>query len=152
MWSGILRRRLGWWPSPDLAAGLDANLHSILALMETATVNAPGCRIINASSVAVYGSPVPKEVHDYTLPNANSSYAAQKLVSEILLDDFTRRGHLDGLSLRLSGVMARSPGNSSTASAFLNNVFHAAREGGRDHLAMQPRHDQLADFAPDDDG
>lgn len=124
-----LAAALGMVAEPDLHAGLDANLHGILSVMETAAEKAPGCRIVNASSVAVYGAPVPAEVHDYTLPNANSSYAAQKLVSEILLDDFTRRGHVDGLSLRLSGVMARTPGNSSTSSAFLNNVFHCAREG-----------------------
>lgn len=133
-----LAAALGMVAEPDLHAGLDANLHSILTVMETATEKAPGARIVNASSVAVYGSPVPSEVNDYTLPNANSSYAAQKLVSEILLDDFTRRGHVDGLSLRLSGVMARTPGYSSTSSAFLNNVFHVAREGGEIVMPCSP--------------
>lgn len=133
-----LAAALGMQAEPNLRAGLDANVYGFLSLLETATEKAAGLRIINASSVAVYGAPVPDHVDDYTLPNANSSYAAQKQVSEILLDDFTRRGHVDGLSLRLSGVMARTPHFSGTASAFLNNVFHAAREGREFTMPCSP--------------
>ncbi|MCC6829586.1 MAG: NAD-dependent epimerase/dehydratase family protein [Novosphingobium sp.] len=112
----------------DYEAGRSANLDGMITLLEELRQRSPGCRIVHASSVSVYGTPVPDHVDDETLPLPAMSYAAHKLVGEILINDYTRRNFVDGLSLRLSGIVARPPGSAVHASAFFNDVFHAARE------------------------
>jgi nucleoside-diphosphate-sugar epimerase len=76
-----------------------------------------------ASSVAVYGEPMPALVNDATSPRPTLSYGAQKLIGEILLADYSRRGWIDGLALRLPGIVARPPEPSGHLSAFMSDIF-----------------------------
>jgi len=46
-------------------------------------------------------------VTDDTRPSPRLSYGAQKLMCEILINDMTRRGFVDGRSVRLPTVMVR---------------------------------------------
>ncbi len=74
-----------------------------------------------ASSTAVFGA-MPHPVHDDTLPRPLMSYGAHKLIGELLVDDHSRRGWVDGRSLRLPGVLARPPAPTGQLSAFLSDV------------------------------
>src|SRR4029079_10838687 len=67
-----------------------------------------------ASSVAVYGGRLPESVTDDTPSLPRLSYGAQKLVCEVLIDDYSRRGFVDGRALRLPAVLVR-PGTANTA-------------------------------------
>lgn len=122
----------------DFDAGKDSNLDATIALLETLRGVSPGCRLVAASSVAVYGTPVPGHVDDDTYPQPALSYAAHKLVSEILINDYTRRGYVDGLSLRLSGILARPPGSMVNLSSFFNDVIYAARDGKAFVMPISP--------------
>ncbi|AOW12039.1 NAD-dependent epimerase/dehydratase family protein [Hydrogenophaga crassostreae] len=75
-----------------------------------------------ASSIAVFGA-MPETVTDDTLPHPQMTYGAQKLVGEVLVNDFSRRGWVDGLSLRLPGVLARPPAPTGQLSAFLSDII-----------------------------
>lgn len=122
--------------------GLEGNLHSTLALLEALrqrhSPHSLPPRIIYSSSVAVFGNPLPPGVDDDTPLAPTLSYASQKVIGETLIQDYTRHGWIDGLALRLSGIMARPAGSSANLSAFFNDLFHAARAGGSITLPVGP--------------
>jgi D-erythronate 2-dehydrogenase len=67
------------------------------------------------------------------------TYGAHKLACEILLADFSRRGLLDGRSLRLPGIVARPREPSGLASAFMSDLLHALRAGERFTCPVSPQ-------------
>lgn len=86
--------------------------------------------VVFASSVAVYGAPLPSPVDDRTLPRPVLSYGAHKLAAEVVLRDLSRVGRLDGRALRLPGIVARPRGASGgLRSAFMSEVMWAAAAG-----------------------
>lgn len=90
----------------DLELGIKVNLDATRKILDTLRRVNPGVKVIFTSTTAVYGPPPSP---DYPLTEANapspgSSYGAQKLISEILLNDYSRRGLLDGRIVRLPTV------------------------------------------------
>ena len=126
----------------DYERGLEANFTGSLALLEGLRRGSrrthPPVRVIFASSVAVFGSPLPERVDDDTLPSPAMSYASQKLMTECLIQEYTRRHWIDGLALRLSGILARPAGSVANLSAFFNDVLHAAKDGRPFTLPLRP--------------
>jgi D-erythronate 2-dehydrogenase len=108
------------------------NLDATQGLLEhgRAQVEAGGRapRFVFASSIAVFGA-MPACVTDDTLPRPAMTYGAQKLIGEVWVDDFSRRGWVDGLSLRLPGVLARPPARTGQASAFLSDILRELAAG-----------------------
>jgi nucleoside-diphosphate-sugar epimerase len=86
-------------------------------------------RFIHASSIAVYGVPLPLHIDDHTQPWPSLSYGAQKLACELLLADMSRRGMLDSLSLRLSGVVVRPALPNGALSAFNSDLIRETLAG-----------------------
>lgn len=103
--------------------GLKVNLHATLELFERLRAQGNGPRVVFTSTIAVYGSPLPELVDDASPMKPGLSYGAHKLVGEILLEDYSRRGWLDGRTLRLPGIVARPPEPSGLLSAFMSDVF-----------------------------
>jgi nucleoside-diphosphate-sugar epimerase len=77
---------------------------------------------VYASSIAVFGA-MPALVTDDTLPRPAMTYGAQKLIGELLVADFSRRGWVDGRSLRLPGVLARPAARTGQLSAFMSDII-----------------------------
>jgi D-erythronate 2-dehydrogenase len=94
--------------------GMKVNLDATRDLLEACRLAGHCPKFIFASSIAVYGGALPDPVTDDTAPAPRISYGAQKLMCEILIDDYSRRGFVDGRSLRLPTVMVR-PGGANTA-------------------------------------
>ena len=115
------------------ALARDVNLLGTLHLLEAARAQTERggarCRFIFASTVGVYGSPLPAEVDDDTAVNPQMTYGAQKLMGEIAVADFSRRGWVDGCSLRLPGVLARPPARTGQLSAFISDLMHELAAG-----------------------
>jgi nucleoside-diphosphate-sugar epimerase len=88
-----------------------------------------GRRLVCAGSIAVFGTDLPPEVDDASPARPDSTYGTHKRMVELAFADALRRGALAGFVLRLPGIVARPPGATSFGSAFLSEVFHAAREG-----------------------
>jgi D-erythronate 2-dehydrogenase len=109
---------------------LDATLH--LLERGQAQVAAGGFApvFVFASSIAVFGV-MPAVVTERTLPRPMMTYGAQKLVGEILVEDFSRRGWVDGRSLRIPGVLARPPAKTGQLSAFLSDIIREVMAGRR---------------------
>ena len=82
-----------------------------------------------ASTIAVYGSPLPPIVNAATPAKPALSYGAQKLMGEIALQDLSRRGGLDGRALRLPGIVARPLQPSGLISAFMSDIIRLLAAG-----------------------
>lgn len=111
--------------------GLRVNLLATLALFDR-IASQPGVRpprVVFSSSIAVYGSSLPAVVDRDTAARPAMSYGAHKLMAEIMLADLTRRGQIDGISLRLPGIVARPGVSSGHGSAFMSAVIHAGATG-----------------------
>jgi len=114
----------------DPAASRRVNINATFDLF--ADVARAGCRprIVFASTIAVFGEPLPAAgVDDATALAPRLIYGAHKAMAEIELATLTRRGAVDGLALRLPGIIARPRGPSGMKSAFMSEVFHALAAG-----------------------
>lgn len=124
------------------ALARDVNLHGTLHLLEAcqAQVEKGGAvpRFVFASTIAVFGAALPGRVDDDTPARPAMTYGAQKLMGEIALADFTRRGWCDGVSLRLSGVLARPPARTGQLSAFLSDLMRNPAAGREVICPMAP--------------
>ncbi|TCG08112.1 epimerase [Paraburkholderia steynii] len=126
----------------DHALGERVNLYAKLALFERlgqqAQAHSRVPRVVFASSVAVYGAPLPARMDEHTLPQPTTSYGVHKLVGEQVLSDWTRRGKLDGDRLRLPGIVARPGLSAGHGSAFMSAIFRAAQAGERYACPVSP--------------
>ena len=114
----------------SFALGLDVNLRATLAMLELLRDQpAPPARFTFASTIAVYGAPMPAVVDDDTPMRPGLSYGAHKLVDEILIKDYSRRGWIDGRIVRLPGIVARPTEPSGLLSAFMSDIFWKLRAG-----------------------
>lgn len=127
------------------------NLDATLGLLERGRLQvAAGGAVpvfVFASSIAVFGD-MPARVTDDTLPRPAMTYGAQKLVGEVLVDDFSRRGWVDGRSLRLPGVLARPPAPTGQLSAFLSDMIRALAAGQAFTCPMAPEATTWASSLP----
>jgi D-erythronate 2-dehydrogenase len=115
---------LGGAAEADPAASRRINLDATLDLVE----RVKGRRFVLASTIAVYGKP-PPVLDDDTPCMPTLVYAMHKRMAEIALETATRRGNIDGVALRIPGLVARPDVAQGLTSAFLSNLFHAMRQG-----------------------
>jgi len=117
----------------DFDAGRRVNLDALLLLLAHCRAQAlagrPVVRFVYASSIAVFGAPLPARIDDATAPAPTLSYGTHKRIGELLIDDATRRGELDGRALRLSGVIVRPPLANGALSAFNSDVIREPLAG-----------------------
>jgi len=111
--------------------GTKVNLDATRDLLEACRLPGHCPKFIFASSIAVYSGVA--EIDDATPPAPRLSYGAQKLVCEVLIDDYTRRGYVDGRALRLPTVMVR-PGSANTAVSGWASALIREPLAGRDYV------------------
>jgi nucleoside-diphosphate-sugar epimerase len=109
----------------DPALAKRVNIDATMALIDAAALAGNRPRFIFASSIAVFGDPLPPQVDDSTPIAPMMVYGAHKAMMEGWIENQTRRGAIAGMSLRLPGIVARPLGPSGMKSAFLSNLFHA---------------------------
>ena len=107
----------------DFDLGMDVNLHSTMALLERLRALPHIPRIVFASSVAVFGGDLPQIIEDGTACTPQTSYGGQKLITEHLLTDYSRRGFLDGRALRLPTIVVRPGKPNKAASSFASSII-----------------------------
>jgi D-erythronate 2-dehydrogenase len=113
--------------------GTKVNLDATRDLLEACRLAGHRPKFVFASSIAVYGPPLPDPVTDDTPAAPRISYGTQKLIGEILIDDYTRRGYIDGRALRLPTVMVR-PGQANTAVSGWASAIIREPLAGRDYV------------------
>ncbi len=113
------------------AASRRINVDALYDLLEEAAAIKPGLRVVYASSIAVLGDPLPALVNDATPLCPKMIYAGHKAMMEQAVAMFSNRGLIDGVTIRLPGILARTRGPSGLKSAFMSDLFHALKAGER---------------------
>lgn len=109
----------------DPSAAKRVNIDATMALVDAAAQAGQLPRFLFASSIAVFGDPLPPVVDDHTPLAPRMLYGAHKAMMEQWLAAQSRRGTISALSLRLPGIVARPRAPSGMKSAFMSDVFHA---------------------------
>ncbi len=122
----------------DFDLGMAANLHATLNLFQAARQLGTCPKVIFTSSVAVHGGDCPDPVPDGVELNPQTSYGAQKAMAELLLNDMSRRGFLDGRGLRLPTVSIRPGRPNTAASSFMSGIFREPLQGEPSNCPVPP--------------
>jgi D-erythronate 2-dehydrogenase len=107
----------------DFEAGYRANVDGTTLLFEAVRALEYRPRVVFTSSIAVFGPPLPAVIGDDQAPTPVTSYGTQKAIAELLLSDYTRRGFLDGIGLRLPTICVRPGAPNRAASGFFSNII-----------------------------
>ncbi|MFM0220526.1 D-erythronate dehydrogenase [Paraburkholderia dipogonis] len=113
----------------DFDLGMRINLDASRLLLETCRQRGHRPRVLFTSSVAVYGGELPAVVQNDTALNPQSSYGAQKAIAELLLNDYARRGFVDGRVLRLPTISVRPGKPNAAASSFASGIIREPLNG-----------------------
>ncbi|OYU38513.1 MAG: NAD-dependent epimerase [Pseudorhodobacter sp. PARRP1] len=109
--------------------GYRVNVDGTRALFEAIRAAGYVPRMVYASTTAVFGGPFPEEIPDDFAPTPHSSYGAQKLIGEALLADYSRRGFMDGIGLRLPTICVRPGKANRAASSFFSAIIREPLNG-----------------------
>lgn len=132
----------------DFDLGYRVNLGGVQALLEDIR-QARSCPVVvSTSSVAVFGGALPDPVPDDHHLTPQSSYGTQKAMAELLLADHSRRGHLDGRTVRLPTITVRPGQPNAAASSFVSGIIREPLAGQRATLPV-PRDTGLWVASPD---
>ena len=107
----------------DTDLGYRVNLDGTRAVLDACRVLPLPPKLVFASSLAVYGGALPPEVGDDTALTPQSSYGAQKAIGELLVNDYSRKGFVDGRALRLPTVVVRPGRPNRAASTFASSMI-----------------------------
>jgi len=113
----------------DFELGMKANFDATRALLESIRKTCPGARVIYASSQAVYNNSVTLPVTESQMPTPETSYGAEKMMCEYLITEYTRRGFIDGISLRFPTVSVRPGKPTAAASSFISGMIREPMNG-----------------------
>jgi nucleoside-diphosphate-sugar epimerase len=118
--------------------GMSVNLFGSLNVFATAWALGTTPVVAFTSSIAVYGGEVPDPIEDWTHLNPQTSYGAEKAAAEILLNDFSRKGFLDGRALRLPTISIRPGKPNKAASSFMSSIFREPLQGEQAICPVSP--------------
>ena len=113
----------------DFDLGYRVNLDGTRLLLEACRKLARPPKVVFASSVAAFGGVLPEVLDDSTTPTPQTSYGTQKVIGEYLIADFTRKGMIDGRSLRLPTIVVRPGKPNLAASSFASGIIREPLAG-----------------------
>src|SRR5947208_9151971 len=113
----------------DFDLGMRVNLQGMRNVLEQARNCVRPPRLVFASSVAAFGGELPEVLDDSTTPAPQTSYRSQKVIGEYLVSDFSRKGYIDGRSLRLPTIVVRPGKPNAAASSFASAVIREPLNG-----------------------
>ncbi len=86
-------------------------------------------RLVFTSSIAVFGAPFPEKIGDEFFHTPLTSYGTQKSICELLIADYSRKGVLDGIGIRLPTICVRPGKPNKAASGFFSNIIREPLAG-----------------------
>lgn len=113
----------------DFDLGMRVNLDGTRNVLEAARQAGNRPRVLFASSIAVFGTPLPDVINDFTIPTPQASYGVQKLIGEWLVADYNRKGFIDGRAVRIPTVSVRPGKANAAASSFASAVIREPLNG-----------------------
>lgn len=132
----------------DLDAGISINMMGTYHVLQRCRELSTRPVVVFTSSMAVYGGEVPDPITDHSFLNPQTSYGAQKAIGELLLNDYSRRGLVDGRGFRLPTISVRPGKPNRAASSFMSSMIREPLNGqeavcpvGEDfpHYYLSPR-------------
>ena len=117
----------------EFEKGYRINLAGTMSLLEAIRRAYDGApkkpRFVFTSSIAVFGAPFPEKIPDDFFLTPLTSYGTQKAIGELLLADYTRKGMLDGVGIRLPTICVRPGKPNKAASGFFSNIIREPLAG-----------------------
>ena len=115
----------------DFDKGMHVNFDGSRALFDAIRAVGDGYRprVVFTSSIAVFGAPFPDAIPDEFFLTPLTSYGTQKAMIELLLADYTRRGFLDGVGVRLPNIVVRPGKPNKAASGFFSSIIREPLAG-----------------------
>lgn len=95
-------------------------------------------RVVFTSSVASFGGDLPEVVDDYTPLTPQSSYGTQKAIGDLLINDYTRKGFIDGRVVRLPTIVVRPGKPNKAASSFASGIIREPLMGVESVCPVSP--------------
>jgi len=113
----------------DFDLGMRVNLDGTRNLLDACRAAGHRPRLLFSSSIAVFGGDLPTVVTDATTPTPQGSYGIQKLIGELLVQDYTRKGFIDGRSVRVPTATVRPGTPNGAASGFASGIIREPLSG-----------------------
>ena len=132
----------------DLDLGYKINMMGTMNVLERCRELGTKPVVVFTSSIAVYGGEVADPIIDDTFLNPQTSYGAQKAIGELLLNDYSRKGIVDGRGFRLPTISVRPGKPNRAASSFMSSIIREPLNGqeavcpvdpGFAHFYLSPR-------------
>jgi nucleoside-diphosphate-sugar epimerase len=102
---------------------LDGTRHLLEAIRREQAQQPYMPRLVFTSSIAVFGTPFPDVIEDEFVVAPLTSYGTQKAICELLLNDYSRKGFVDGIGIRLPTIVVRPGKPNLAASGFFSNIL-----------------------------
>ena len=113
----------------DFDKGYRINLDGTRNLLEAIAKAGHKPRVVFASSIAVFGAPFPDAIGDEFFNTPLTSYGTQKTIGELLISDYSRKGFIDGIAIRLPTICIRPGRPNKAASGFFSNIMREPLAG-----------------------
>jgi len=115
----------------DFDKGYRINLDGTRMLFDAIRLAGGGYRprVVFTSSIAVFGAPFPDAIGDEFFNTPLLSYGTQKAIGELLLSDYSRRGFMDGVGIRLPTICIRPGLPNKAASGFFSGILREPLAG-----------------------
>jgi D-erythronate 2-dehydrogenase len=113
----------------DFDKGYRINMDGTRSVLEAVRKAGHKPRLVFASSIAVFGAPFPDAIGDEFFNTPLTSYGTQKNICELLISDYSRKGFVDGLSIRLPTICVRPGKPNKAASGFFSNIMRKPLAG-----------------------
>ncbi len=118
----------------DFDLAIRVNLDGGLNVLEAARSVGSAPRVVFASSLAAFGGPdLPREVNDLTRQTPETTYGMTKAFGELAINDYTRKGYIDGRTVRLPTIIIRPGTPNAAASGWASGIFREPLQG-REHI------------------
>ena len=128
--------------------GMRVNVDATRGLLEACRRLPHPPRLVFSSTVAVFGGLLPAVVPEETAPLPQSSYGAAKVIAEVLVQEYSRKGFVDGIVCRLPTVAVRPGAPNSAMSSFVSGIIREPL-AGIDSVCPVPLETRLWICSPD---
>ncbi len=113
----------------DFGLGMRVNLDGTRLVLDRCRALGHAPRVVFASSCAAFGGDLPNGVTDATTPTPQTTYGITKVIGEYLIDDYTRKGFIDGRALRLPTIVIRPGRPNKAASTWASSILREPLAG-----------------------
>jgi nucleoside-diphosphate-sugar epimerase len=122
----------------DFDFGYKVNMTGTLNVLERARAMGTAPVLVFTSSIAVFGGEVPQPFTDHSALNPQISYGTQKAIGELLVNDYARKGFIDGRGFRLPTISIRPGKPNRAASGFMSSIFREPLQGQTANCPVDP--------------